>query len=463
MAKEFTGPYTRRQFLKRTSALAALGLTTSLTPDLIFADSKVDLKGVTIDYWNMIGVQNAQVRKISDNIVKAFEQRTGAKVNTTWDSYGSIIGPKYRTNFKGGIKPTVFDATSRWVGQLRDYLLPLDDFIAKEWNARARNNVSWLFPLLERQHTGFADAKVRKNLPFCLTMQAPYIMNRRHVEKAGLDFDKIYPLKDTDAYIHVCKEIQAKAGIKYPTAIYGKIWDYGDTQLNGWIRSLDIPTSDFITPDWKRSNGDTPAWIKGTQFYVDVYRKYHLSDPNTPQGTDEVAVDEFILGRKSIVHCDILNRGTLLDKIPDQMKDGSVVWGPHFPITGGHSGSQCFLSMNTFHIVKQEGPDAAIKERAAWEFIKEWFRDDNMLAIARSSGLCSRRDLWDQLKGAPDHSAEASIATIGTNPGVWTAHPRSVDFQYNLLAPYGQRALQGSPVEKEMKEYAAKVNAILQG
>ena len=63
---EFDGPRTRRDFLRKTTALAGLGITTSLTPDLVFAQAKTDLKGVTIDYWNMIGVQNKLVRQLSE-------------------------------------------------------------------------------------------------------------------------------------------------------------------------------------------------------------------------------------------------------------------------------------------------------------------------------------------------------------------------------------------------------------
>ena len=73
----------RRDFLKRSGGLAALGIATSLTPELLFATAKTDLKGVTIDYWNMIGVQNKLVRQLSEDIIKSFEQRTGAKVKGT--------------------------------------------------------------------------------------------------------------------------------------------------------------------------------------------------------------------------------------------------------------------------------------------------------------------------------------------------------------------------------------------
>ena len=43
MTAEFSRAQTRRDFLKKTGALAALGITTSLTPDLLFAAPKSDL------------------------------------------------------------------------------------------------------------------------------------------------------------------------------------------------------------------------------------------------------------------------------------------------------------------------------------------------------------------------------------------------------------------------------------
>jgi multiple sugar transport system substrate-binding protein len=464
MARHLATTHSRRTFLKRTNALAALGIFTSLTPDLAFGQVKTDLSGVEIDYWNMIGVQNKIVRRIAEDIIAAFEQKTGAKVNTTWNSYGDIIGPKYRANFGGGIRPTVMDTSGRWASQLREYFYPLDEFIDSAWEAEARHGIEWLFPLLRQQDRGFVDAARIYGLPFNLVMQVPYLMRRDHLEKAGLAFEEHYPIRDGEHFIEVCKALQEKADIPYPTEVYGKIWDFGDTQLPGWIRSFSIEDSDFLNADWSASSARSDAWRRGVQYYVDLFRKHGLSSPNSPQSTDEEAVEQFILGQKSIVHCDLLNRGTLLDRIPDQMADGTVVWGPHFPVAAsGSSGSQCFLGLQSFYVVAQEGPDADIKHRAAWEFIKEWFLPENMIAVAKSSGLCTRRGLWDQLKGEPDRSIEAAIATIGDNPGLWSAHPRSVDFQYNLLAPHGQRMLQGASVEEELKAYADEVDKALQG
>ncbi len=464
MTNEFRGPYRRRDFLQTIGALAGLGITTSLTPDLLFAQSKADLKGVEIDYWNMIGVQNKLVRKLSESIVKAFEQRIGAVVKVSWNGYGDIIGPKYRTNFQGGIKPTVLDSSARWTGQLRSFLRPMNDLIDGEWDEAARNSVNWLFPLIQQQNSGFPDADQIYDMPFALIPQAPYLARRDHFDKAGIDFDQNYPIRDTDHYVELCKEIQGKAGVRYPTEVYGKIWDFGDTQLNGWIRSVDTDTSHFITSDWTQSNAQSEAWTKAIQFYVDVFRKHKLSSPNTPQSSDEQAVEEFIRGQKSIIHCDLLNRGTLLAKMADQMKDGTIVWGPQFPLTGGTSGSEAFLAMATFEIVKQDGPDAALKERAAWEFVKEWMLPENQVAYAKVAGLCARRDQWQEIMGAPDRYAEAGTSMItNKNPGAWTNHPKSVDVQYNLLAPHGQKMLQGASVEKELAAYAKEVNDVLKG
>ena len=452
--------YSRRELLQLTASLAAMGIATSLTPEAIFGQARTDLKGVTIDYWNMVGVQNKTVRRLSEAIVTAFERRTGATVNTTWDSYGSIIGPKYRTSFKGGIRPTVFDASGRWTGQLRRFLRPLNDFMEGSWDAESREGTAWLIPLVKRQNQGYADRDQIYDLPFGLVPQAPVLTRRDHWEKAGIDWERDWPPRDSDHFLELLGQLRDGAGVRYPTEVYGKIWDAGDTQLNGWVRSLDIETSGFINADWSRCNCDSPAWREAVQFYVDLFRKYKFSSPNSPQSTDEDAVELLIRGRKSLIHADILNRGTLLERMPEELRDGLFQWAPHFPISGGTSGSNTFLAFVTFHIVKQEGPDAALKEAAAWEFVKEWFRPENMIAYSKSAGLCARRDLWPQLMGSPDGYAEA-VTSMVVNPGVWANHPKSVDIQYNLFAPHLQQAMQGAPVEDELRNYTREVNEAL--
>ena len=461
MEKQLRKTVSRRDFLKISASLAAMGITTSLTPDLLFAQSKTDLKGITIDYWAMIHQQNPLVKELSVSIIKAFEQKTGCKVKVTWAGYGDIIGPKYRTNFIANKKPTVFDATCRWTGALRGFLRPLDDLIENDWDPKIRDNVSWLFPVVKDQNRGFADKDQIKDLPFILIVQAPTLTRRDHWEKAGLDFEKQWPIKDSDQFIEILKVLKEKKAAEYPYEVYGKLWDAMDTQLPGWIRSLDPAKGNLINEDWTQSNGDAESWIKGVQFYVDLYRKYNFSSPNSAQSSDEESVEQLIQGRKSIVHCDLLNRGTLLKRLPKEMEDGTIQWAPHFPIAGGQADAVGWQSNFAFNLVKQEGADAKIKEMAGWEFIKEWFLEENQVALAKALGPCARKDLWDSQMGTADHYMESTVPML-KNPAAWPNHPKGIDIQYNLCAPHIQKALQGADVAVELKAYAAEVNKVLQ-
>lgn len=455
-------PTTRREFMKTLSSLAAIGLTTSLSPDLLWAQTNTDLKGVTIDYWCQVQQQNPIIKKLCISIVKAFEQKTGCKVKLTMEGYGSIIGPKYRTNFSAGKRPTVFDSCARWTGALRDYLLPMNDFIEKDLDANIKQNIEWFFPLNKLQNSGSKDPDAIKDLAFMFIAQAPVVTRKDLWQKAGIDFDSNWPIKDSDHFLEICGAFKTSKVVEFPTEVYGKLFDAADTQLNGWIRSLDKEKSHFISKDWSTSNADAECWIKGVQFYVDLFRKYNYSSPASPQSTDEASVEQLILGKKAMVHCDLLNRGTFLARMPKEMADGVVQWGPHFPITGGNSGSVAFLPGFAQCIVKQEGPDAKIKEQAAWAFVKEWFTEENQIALAKSAGMCTRKDLWPQLQGAPDNFAEATHAMMN-DPGMWTNHPKGVDIQYNLCAPHIQKAMGGADVATEMKAYAAEVNKVLKG
>tara|TARA_Y100000588_G_scaffold311001_1_gene336807 strand:+ start:6166 stop:7554 length:1389 start_codon:yes stop_codon:yes gene_type:complete len=453
---------TRRDFLKTTSALAAMGITTSLTPQLLFAQSKTDLKGVSIDYYAMAHGQNPIARGITESIIKAFEQRTGATVNTTWGGYGDILNPKLRTMFKAGEKPTVLESMARWTGDLRPFFRPLNDFIDNDLDAEIRDNIAWMFPVIRQQNSGAPDADAIKDLPFTFFAQSPVLTRRDHWEKAGLDFDKEWPIRDSDHFIQICQELKDKKVSKYPTEVYGTQWDGFDVHLPGWIRSLDPSKGAMINEDWTRSNADSPSWTEGFQYYVDLFRKYKFSSPASVKSTDEKAVELFIQGRKSIVHNDAFNRGTLLAKIPELVKDGTVQWAPNFPLKGGDPDRVAFSMNMSLSMVEQEGPDAEIKEKAGWEFIKEWYREDNQIALSNGLSPCARADLWESQMSAPDGYMKANAA-MAKHMAAWTNHPRSAQIQYHMLAPVFADVLQGGDVATALKGYAAEVNKLLAG
>ena len=65
-----------------------------------------------------------------------------------------------------------------------------------------------------------------------------------------------------------------------------------------------------------------------------------------------------------------------------------------------------------------------MKERAAFELVKEWLLPENQIAYAKAAGLCAREDLFPKIMGAPDRYGEVGTAML-KNAGVWSNHPRT--------------------------------------
>ncbi|NKC13929.1 MAG: hypothetical protein GKR94_17605 [Gammaproteobacteria bacterium] len=170
----------------------------------------------------------------------------------------------------------MFDTASRWVGQMKEFLRPLQDFYDNEMDAELRSAIEWTFEAMRSQNSGFLDGDQLNSVPLNLVMQAPCIINRDHFisTRSASTSTPTIRFGTPTTTSNSARRSSKDAGIKYPTEVYGKIWDFADTQLPGWIRSVDTETSDFINADWTKSNATSNAWMKGVQFYVDVFRKH---------------------------------------------------------------------------------------------------------------------------------------------------------------------------------------------
>ena len=396
-------------------------------------------------------------------MIKAFEMRTGATVNRSTLSWNDFAGPKMRTNMQNGIIPTMFNSSDRWTGQFRalGFLRPLDDFINDRLDASLRESIEWLFPIIAEQNRGFEDPETIYDFPHCLQAQSPLLVRVDHVAEIGIDVDKDFPLRDSDHFLEVCLELK-KAGRQYPTEIYGSRGDMFDTHQPGLIRFLDLESSHFIDPTWSRSMARSDAWLQTFEFYADIYRKHELSSPNTLKSGDEYCLEHLILGRRSIANIDFSNRGTLVEKGQDLIDEGKVRYFPNFHMAGGTTGCSTFLINYQVNICNQTGPDAAIKEEAAFELIKEFMLPENQATTGKLLAFPSRKDVWDSLRGTPDRFADVSIEMFG-QPGLagWYNHPKSIDYQYFLPHPRGQKFLQGASVKEELSAYADEVDAAL--
>jgi ABC-type glycerol-3-phosphate transport system substrate-binding protein len=192
---------------------------------------------------------------------------------------------------------------------------------------------------------------------------------------------------------------------------------------------------------------------------VDVFRKYNLSSPRSPKSGDENASEELALGKKSLVDIEYSNRGILVDRASELLKNGTIQWGPQL---SGPSGTIGNIHIWSFHLVRQEGTDAEVKERCAWEFIKFLLQPKYQLDIAEPLGsLPLRQDVWDQLKGKPEHLFEPHIEMLKTKPRVWSSHPLQVDVQYNKFGPRMSNILNGKDPDAEIEIYCKEIRDAL--
>ena len=55
--------------------------------------------------------------------------------------------------------------------------------------------------------------------------QAPVVTRKDLWQKAGIDFDSNWPIKDSDHFLEICKAFKTSKVVEFPTEVYGKIWD----------------------------------------------------------------------------------------------------------------------------------------------------------------------------------------------------------------------------------------------
>ena len=457
--KNTKGMIDRRTFLKGTGILTAAAVTGLPVLSAKKTWAKKQFSGITIDYWNQINVQNRLVKVAVEQAVKDFENETGAKVNVSWHGYGDIIGPKYRTNFRAGVRPTIFDSDMEWAGAIRKYLLPLNDFIKNDLDKDIREAIKWMDPYLADMDRCWPDKDKFVTMVLWSNICNPLCTRVDHWKKAGISFENNWPIRSYEHFIEICQRFK-KAGVTdYPTEVYGATFDAGDCGLPCWAVGKDRLKGTFFNNDCTDINVDSDVWLGTIQEYVDVFRKYNLSSPRSPKSGDENAAEEIALGKKSLVDIEYSNRGILMDRAGDLLKNGTIQWGPHFT---GASGSIGNFHIWSFHLVRQEGTDADVKEQCAWELLKFLLRPEYQIKIAKPLGsLPLRQDVWDQLKGTPERLFEAHIEMLKTKPRVWSSHPLQVDVQYNKFGPRMSNILNGKDLQGEINAYCKEIRESL--
>ena len=416
------------------------------------------LSGTTFTYWNEVNANSRGAKEATQKSVEQFQSDTGASIKVNFASYDGVIGAKWKTAFKQGNYPVLYDSVSTWDGQFvkGGWVEPFDNY-RDAFDQETIDAIKWIFPLLKKQYSGFEGSTVYE-IPFGFLTQVPHIARLDHFEKAGLDPKKDFPPKDYGHLVDVATTLQKEGPGQYGYQIHGAKFDVTDCQLAQWAVAHGGKKGLFLNEDWSDTNLDNDVWKKTVREYVDVYQKHGLSNGKTPSSGDEDVVPLMRQGAISMSGIDFLNLPTLNNQAADLMSSGTIRWGAAWP---GQAKERSVIQPYTFGLTKPpKNADKATYERkqeAAIEYAKTWLSKEWQKKLHQNFGLLPvRKDVWEEIPRQKHNGFEAVLKMANNSTLGWSAHPQSVSVQYNITGPYMQKALSGELSPEEACNQAAK-------
>jgi multiple sugar transport system substrate-binding protein len=205
-------------------------------------------------------------------IVADFEKsHPGTHVEITSLAWGSAF-EKFATMVSAGDTPDVVEMPDRWLSLYAGSgrLESLEPYLAK-WDQMAGLNARTLELARYVDHTAYT-------LPYGFYLRALFY-NKVLFKQAGIDA----PPKTLDDFAADAKKLSALPG-KSGYCLRG-----GPGGLNAWMMfdAMTAGSADFFKPDGTSTLSD-PAWIKGSQFLVDLYASGGAPKDSVNWGFNEV-------------------------------------------------------------------------------------------------------------------------------------------------------------------------------
>lgn len=445
-----------RNIHRRSFLAASAGVLGSLAGCM--SGSTGSGSSTSFTYWNEINTNTRAAKETTKKSIKQFESSSDANVKVNFSGYSAVLGAKWLTSFKNGNYPVLYDSVSTWNGQFvkGGWVKPFDEY-RDAFDQETIDAIKWIFPLLKTQYRGFEETNLW-DVPFGFLAQVPFVVRTDHLEKAGFDPEKDFPPESYDELIDIATTLQRKGPGEYGYQIHGSKFDVTDCMLPQWAVAQGGKQGLFLNEDWSDTNLDTQLWIDTVSKYVDVYRKYNLSNSQTPSSGDEDVVPLMRQGKASMSSTDFLNLPTFMNQATKLMKSGSVKWGASWP---GPKNQRAIIQPYTFGVTKKpEKADKGTyekKQEAAIDFVKRWLSKDFQRNLHENFGLIPvRKDVWGDIKKHKHNGFDAMLKMTKNADLGWSAHPHSVSIQYTTTAPYIQKALSGDLTPEEACKQAAK-------
>ena len=323
----------------------------------------------------------------------------------------------------------------------RGYLLPLDPFVEKEGGQK----------FLAQYDQGALEVCKYKGKLYCLpdfVNPMGMLINMNHYKEVGLDPTK--PPATWDQLVEYAKKLTT--GSRYGIGLIGARQEGLFMRLNPFIWGAG---AEFLTADGKRSAMDSPEFLEGFKFYVELFTKHKVVPPGViEQGAQEVRTQ--VAHEKVSMNISVPQAWKIVQAINPNMKvletltAVPVPAGPKKKVTAAEYGMRV-ISAST------KNPEAA------WKVYKYWYGHDIQLRNFQIAAVLSARL---DVKNGPEmlndkfakvYSAQAQFAKLEPRIPEW---PKIGDAVITAV----QEAFSGQKTpEQAVKDAHASANRTLSG
>lgn len=468
----------RRRVLKKLGVAGIAGLagctgsgkeTESNPQSTKKTNGQQDFSDVTFNYWNIINIQNRNARELSKQIVKEFEQETGATVNINFSGYGDLVGSKWRTAWKNDSYPVLYDNLTYLGGHLNHKVVPVSEYI-DQFDEQLIERYQWILDLMAKQtYRGYEGSGLDRvyEMPFGLDVREPNIVRKDHFEKAGVSWEDNMPPKNYDQFIDTMKTVQKEGPANTGYQVYGAVHDWSDVQTIPWQIANSGSDGLYLDENAKEPNLDKQSWIDTYQKYVDVYREHGLCGQKTPSMSDEETVPNIISGNWTAGSMDPFNHPSLARQAPELANSGKVKYVPQFKNDNLPKGG--FIWGNVGLALTQKPPGAKQsdwdrKQKAAIALMQKFLKKETQRKSWKGFGtLPARKDVWSELERNPHGLVDLLVSMAEETDYAVSARPGIANIYSTLTGPTAQKALRGDiSVEKACNRMAEDSRQLMQ-
>lgn len=419
------------------------------------AGSSQDFEGISFNYWNIINIQNRNARDLSEEIIKEFEQETGANVQTSFSGYDDLVGAKWRSAWENNNYPVLYDSITYLAGHLHHKVLPVSEYIDK-LDDELVENAQWVLDLMaEETFRGFEGSGLDRvyEMPFGLDVREPNIGRKDHFEEAGVSWEDNMPPEDYEHLVDTMTTVMNEGPANTGYQVYGVDHDWSDVQLVPWQIANAGSDGLYMNEDATEPNFDKDNWIEVFQQYVDIFREHELCGPKTPQMSDEETVPNIISGNWSMGAHDPFNHPSLTRQAPDLANSGDVKYASQFQTDNLPKGGFPW-SMVAFGITQkppgadesewEQKQDAAIKLME--KFLEEGYQRQSWGGFGT---IPVRKGVWDDLERGEHGLLDVLLPMAEETDYSISARPGMGNIYSTLTGPTAQQALRGEITPEE--------------